>query len=287
MSNTRKLSFFSWRKFLEESPPGAFAMITDLTGGRGSRYELMTPDLQLHCANEHCDRRQFFGCITTTQYARAPAWGSFFFSYYCKNCNHTAKNFAVRLKADEDEQSGEAVKYGEIPPFGPVVPARVLRLIQPGKDLFLQGWRSEARGLGIGAFTYYRRVVEDQKDLIFDQTIKAAQSVGATDQQIKSLERDRENFQFTQSFDAIKSYIPDSLKINGQNPLLLLHAALSRGVHDLTDEQCLARAREARVVLTAFSQKLSEALREDAELKQAIGNLMKPAQTADTDAASE
>lgn len=287
MTNTRKLSFFSWRHFLEESPPGTFATMTNLTGGLGTSYKLRTPDLQLHCDNEHCERRQFFGCITTTQHVRAPAWGSFFLSYRCRNCKDTAKNFAVRLKPYEGVEGGKAVKYGELPPFGPVVPARVLRLIQPGKELFLQGWRSEARGLGIGAFTYYRRVVEDQKDLIFDRTIKAAKTVGATEQQINSLERDRKNFQFTQSFDAIKSYIPDSLKVNGQNPLLLLHAALSRGVHDLSDEECLERAREARVVLTAFSQKLSEALREDAERKQAISKLMTPAQTAATDAASE
>ena len=288
MSNTPELPIVSWRQFLEETPPGTAFKISDLTRGHGSVYELNTPDLQLHCVNEHCNRRQFFSCLTSAQYAPIGSDPSddFFFHYRCRNCDVTLKLFAVRLKGHQHGESGTALKYGELPPFGPVVPDRVLRLIQPGKDLFLQGRKSEAQGLGIGAFIYYRRVVAEQKDLIFDKMIEVATTVGATGEQIESLEQDKRNFQFTRSFNAIKSYIPDSLKVNGQNPLLLLHKALSLAVHDLSDEQCLERAREARLVLTDFARKLSEALREDAELKQAIGTLMKPAQPADTDAAS-
>ena len=36
--------------------------------------------------------------------------------------------------------------------------------------------------------------------------------------------------------------MPESLLINGHSPILLLHSALSEGLHAQTDEQCLELA---------------------------------------------
>ena len=67
----------------------------------------------------------------------------------------------------------------------------------------------------------------------------------------------------------------ESLLINGHNPITLLHSALSEGVHALSDEDCLELASSVRIVLGELSERLSQALKDDAELTKALSNLIK------------
>lgn len=71
-----------------------------------------------------------------------------------------------------------------------------------------------------------------------------------------------------------KDVLPESLLINGHSPIKLLHGALSEGVHALSDEQCLELAGSVRVVLGELSERLSQALKDEAELTKALSTLM-------------
>jgi hypothetical protein len=46
----------------------------------------------------------------------------------------------------------------------------------------------------------------------------------------------KEEVQFKKALASVKGAMPDALLINGHNPLTLLHAALSDGVHNKSDE---------------------------------------------------
>ena len=61
----------------------------------------------------------------------------------------------------------------------------------------------------------------------------------------------------------------------GHNPLLLLHDASSKGVHELSDEQCLNRAQSVRTILIALPERFALIRAESDELKQAISTLFK------------
>jgi hypothetical protein len=61
----------------------------------------------------------------------------------------------------------------------------------------------------------------------------------------------------------------------GDNPLILLHSALSEGLHAQTDEQCLELAQAVRVVLAELAERIGQALKDEAELNAAISRLMK------------
>jgi len=109
---------------------------------------------------------------------------------------------------------------------------------------------------------------------------------------LKELETDKSERQFTKAIEAVKHGLPDALLINGQNPLTLLHDALSEGLHAETDEQCLEVATDIRIVMAAFAERLAEAVREEAELKQSVARLIKkkssrshPSQHTDSKAA--
>lgn len=57
--------------------------------------------------------------------------------------------------------------------------------------------------------------------------------------------------------------------------MTLLHKALSIGVHNLSDEECLEHAHNIRVVLTELANRLSEILADHSELLNAIKTLNK------------
>src|SRR5262249_48512614 len=63
--------------------------------------------------------------------------------------------------------------------------------------------------------------------------------------------------------------------LTGTNPLTLLHAALSDGVDNKSDEECLDDAHVARLVFAELAERLGQLLKEEKELQTAIGQLLK------------
>lgn len=176
--------------------------------------------------------------------------------------------------------SGQIYKYGELPPFGQPTPPRLLRILgSVEKEYYLKGRRAEHQGMRVGAFAYYRRVVENQKNRLFDEIIRVAQQIGASAEMLDELKDAKNQTQFSTAVNAvkhgIKHGIPAALLLDGHNPLTLLHSALSNGVHAQTDEECLASATNIRVVLAELSDRPGYAIKERSELKAAVSKLMK------------
>jgi hypothetical protein len=146
-------------------------------------------------------------------------------------------------------------------------------LVGPDRELFLKGRRAELRGLGIGAFAYYRRVLEQQKSRIIEEMRKVAARLEVPAAILKRFDEAVAESQFSTAVDKIKDAIPESLRIKNQNPLLLLHDAVSEGLHRKTDEECLELATSIRVVLTELAERISNALKDDQELKQALDRI--------------
>ena len=129
--------------------------------------------------------------------------------------------------------------------------------------------------MGIGAFAYYRRVVENKKGQIFAAIIQAAEKMGAEPDVHAELRQAASERQFTRAVEVVKHGIPNGLRINGQDPLTLLHDALSEGLHAQEDEECLALARNIRVVLVALVERVAEVTREDKALNEAVADLLR------------
>jgi len=199
-----------------------------------------------------------------------------FLAYHCKHCGKSQKVFAIFLNPiNVGNGECDAFKFGEFPPFGPPLPSRVLRLIQPDYELFLRGRRCENQGLGIGAFTYYRRVVVNQWTRLIDEILKVANTIGAPKEMTDFLSESKDQTQFSKAVKGVKEAIPPSLLIDGHNPLVLLHGALSQGVHNLPDEECLTLATSIRLVLVELVEKISQALKDEKELHEAVNRILK------------
>jgi hypothetical protein len=185
----------------------------------------------------------------------------------------STKTYALQYQPDEEGALFSLVKVGEWPPFGPRLPSKLISLIRDDRELFQKGRRAENQGMGIGAFAYYRRVVESQKNALIDQIVKVANDIGGMQEIVEELGRAKKEKQFSKAVEKMKHGIPESLLIKGHNPLLLLHNALSEGLHSNTDKECLKYATDIRLVLTEFSEKLSTELTDNKELDKAVKRL--------------
>jgi hypothetical protein len=280
----RESQKISFEEFLEAVPPGVpkqlsrFAVVPPSIGP--ANREIARPAINLFCSDQACDRIQVFENTDSHPIQIRPSAGfdrpDGLLHYRCRNCHRVQKIFALRVLS-HDGADGELVKVGEWPPFGPPLPARLQRLVQSDRDLLLKGFRSENSGFGIGAFAYYRRIVEDAKTELIDQMIAACKRIAGGASFIPRLEEARTQTQFSGAVEKIADAIPDVLRIDTQNPLAVLHKALSRKIHAESDEECLAAAHAIRAVLAALLEKLAAINKEDAEVTNAIRRVMKDA----------
>lgn len=292
MAIEEKAKLITFKEFLEHVPPGQDVEVSDAfsqleppaapLGRSGDIFHsliaqrrniwLLKPQLSIYCDSEECKGIRFLNSNDKAGSLNEDV-NHIFIIYNCNNCRKSSKIFAIRilpLKSDS-----KVFKFGEDPPFGPPTPARAITLIGPNKELFLTGRRAENQGMGIGAFAYYRRVVENQKNRIFDAVIQATKKISPGNPVIQELEKAKSETQFIKAVEAIKLALPESLLINGQNSLKLLHSALSEGLHELPDAECLELASSIRTVLSGFADRLGQALEKKTELDDAVIRLAK------------
>jgi hypothetical protein len=169
----------------------------------------------------------------------------------------------------------EVLKFGELPAFGPPTPPALLRLLDNEQTYYLKGRRAESQGMGIAAFAYYRRVVENRKNDFIDEIIRVARHLGADEATVRILETAKLENSFAKSVEIVKPAIPSPLLLRGgHNPMTLLHTALSEGIHTESDEDCLSLAGDIRNVLIDFVGRAAMALQETAELNSSVTRLL-------------
>jgi hypothetical protein len=236
----------SFVEFLQSCPPGEEWIICDLIQ-LNKLTQIGVDEICIECTSDACGGLRTFECVRHFEPPLVADSDNYSFSrFMCRNCRRSFKTFAVRFKIQDDSSFGPILKLAEDPPFGPRIPSRVVSLIGPDKDLFFKGRRSENQSLGIGAFAYYRRVIENQKNRLLEEIIRAAKRVGANPKQIELLEAAVKENQFSKAIDSVKNAMPPELMIKGYNPLTLLHTALSEGLHAMSDTQCLELATSIR-----------------------------------------
>jgi len=235
---------------------------------------------KLYCSFEDCKGYKFFemlydNCQTDiglrdVSINRLP--------FRCCNCKQTNYEFFLEITSTVRENAVsnsifKIQKVGQFPRHGKAIPKKASKLIGKERNLFFKGAISENQGMGIGAFSYYRRVLDAQKDKIFDEVIKVLNLSTGNETLIQELTEAKAENQFTNAVKKIKTALPDGLKINGHDPLSLLYSALSEGLHNHTDEECLENAQDIKMVLFQFSERLNSALKDDAELNSAVNRL--------------
>ncbi len=271
----------TFKEFLESVPPGQQRYIRDLATlhANGRSRTLAEPVLTLHCMT--CEGPRVFQVAAGDDWFSEQGFLSKFVSYMCRNCRRGLKTFAIQAFLETDQLFGKALKWGEQPDFGAPLPSRLISILGPDYELFLKGRRSENRALGIGAFIYYRRVVENQKNRLLLEIRKVAERNKASPELLARLDAALAETRFSESINLAKDALPPVLLIDGQhNPLTILHSKLSEHVHERSDDECLQLAADVRILLSDLAERLTQALKDDETLRSAISRLFKPSRSS-------
>ena len=132
--------------------------------------------------------------------------------------------------------------------------------------------RAEAQGLGVGAASYFRRIVDNQWQTVVDEIREAAIKLGETD--LALYDAAKNETRFSKAVEMLTDAIPPKLLIlGGENPLTLLYRPLSVQLHGLSDHECLQQANDIRLVLTALLENIAEVMNDKDELTEAVSRL--------------
>ncbi|TKJ20456.1 MAG: hypothetical protein CEE43_12320 [Promethearchaeota archaeon Loki_b32] len=162
--------------------------------------------------------------------------------YLCAACKVFMRFFIIKI----GEDLTYIQKIGQYPPLDISIPKELKKIIdEEYKDYYKKGKNSENFGHGIGAYVYYRRIIEG----IINEFIEKIPYFMTNEEKEKykePLDRAKKEKNTTTKIEIIKDLVPPILIQGRFNPLKALHEALSIGIHVESDLSCLENAKIIR-----------------------------------------
>ncbi len=165
------------------------------------------------------------------------------------------------------------MKAGQYPPLDLSIDRRLVNILGEHEATFRKGFVCEAQGYGIGAYAYYRRIVE----LIIDDLLGTIEVLiaGSEKQRYEgALKEVKTTRQTDEKIRLVKDLLPATLRPDGHNPLGVLHKALSQGIHDMSEDECLNEATSIRTVLVYLIGQVHHTVNSKTEFTDAMRKLL-------------
>jgi hypothetical protein len=208
--------------------------------------------------------------------------------YHCTSCEAVSYTVWVEIEVfgrPEHRKGGREVvvineskwvwKVGQTPPWAPPPIGKHLEALlgEDEQSFFEKGLACESQSYGVGAYAYYRRIVEGTIDTLLPSILDLIpeRERPAYEQALTNVAR------ATAAKDKIalvKDLLPTTLRPNGYNPLGVLHTALSEGIHQDSDEKCLEYAGEIREVLSYLITQLATQKESSARFTKSMQKLL-------------
>ena len=118
---------------------------------------------------------------------------------------------------------------------------------------YIKGRTCETQGYGIGAFEYYRIIIELKIDEVLEK-IKEFFPKEKIKEYEEILEKVKKEKNAEKKIEIVKEVITDEIIQN--NPLKTLYDILSKGIHQLSDEECLECAISTRELLIGLIKEI-------------------------------
>jgi len=173
-------------------------------------------------------------------------------TYRCMHCNRFPRHFYVLV--DGKERTLE--KVGQYPPWDISGNKDIENRLGDHARYYRRGLICESQGYGIGAFSYYRRIVEEIIDALLDEISNLLTGEDFEKYQ-DALRKTKETTITQEKIALVKDLLPDRLRPGGMNPLGVLHSVLSDGLHAKSDDDCLEDAAACRTVLIFLAAQIA------------------------------
>lgn len=165
--------------------------------------------------------------------------------YECTHCQEFQRDFLIYI----DYSKKWLMKTGQYPAWDIKGDPLIEKMLGKYSEYYKKGLICESQSYGIGAFGYYRRIVENIIDDLLDE-IKELLSGDQLNTYQKALEKTKQTKVAQEKIEIVKDLLPPILRPNGMNPLSTLHSVLSEGIHAKSDEECIEYAESCRQILS-------------------------------------
>jgi hypothetical protein len=191
--------------------------------------------------------------------------------YQCLSCEEFRCGFMFRIADD-----GQSVtKVGQYPPWSIEPELDVKEALGDHLKEYKKGLICESQGFGIGAFSYYRRIVEMLITGLLDDIGELIKDEAEHRNYMKRLSEVRDDYRAEVKIEVVKDLLPPILRPSNINPLADLHGALSMGLHSESDEDCLALAESIRASLAFLVGVVRRTKREAANYTSSMESIRK------------
>lgn len=193
-----------------------------------------------------------------------------FLEYLCASCKNFFRYFVIR----RNENMGFFQKIGQYPPREITIEKELNDILSDLVVLYKKGLMNESFNHGIGAFAYYRRIIED----IINNLLEIIPDLMNGEEKevfLKALEKIKTTKQTDKKIALVKDLLPPILMPEGFNPLKTLYDILSEGIHGKSDEECLEKAILIRETLNFIVKKTLQSKKEQIEFTEKMKSLLK------------
>jgi hypothetical protein len=189
-----------------------------------------------------------------------------------KNENYRAQ-LSINQISIEYENTNVYIKKTGASPQIKVLPNKIISKYfkKETSGWYFKGINALNENYGIGAFAYFRRIIEFELINIIND-IKSLPDSHKVEIQ-KLLDKHNENPKVSTIYDNIFKHLPNSLKILGDNPIKILYNQTSEGLHSLGEKECLEKAEKILKLLDFVIIKINEEKSEIKQLRETIKGL--------------
>ena len=189
--------------------------------------------------------------------------------YLCVHCQKFERAFYVKV----DNSNKWFMKVGQYPSWETKGNVNIEKHLGEHSSYYRKGLVCESQGYGIGAFGYYRRIVEEIIGSLLDEIADLLTEEDLFKYQ-DALNKTKETIVTQEKIDLVKDFLPPILRPNGMNPLAVLHSALSEGLHAESDEQCLEYAATCREILVFLVNQVAASKSASREFTESMKRLL-------------
>jgi hypothetical protein len=174
----------------------------------------------------------------------------------------------------------KVIKMGQIPQLALEIPKGLAKGL--GKDaqaLYRKGLINRNYGYGLGAAVYIRRVVEDKTNELIEVAAQLAESYDIDAKKVLKMRAAASSAKYTSYEEKLKvasTVFPDSLKVGSVNPLKTLYGLVSKGIHSLSEAECIEIADQTADVFDFIFTNLRAQIAERKAFEDKVKKLSQP-----------
>lgn len=206
---------------------------------------LSTPGVKLYCKKCRSVQTFIFFDYPGFNYENSSLNGEVVeLIYSCGGCDDSWQYYFIKISDDLDY----IMKVGQYPPWEISMNKNLKKMLGEYEETYKKGLICESQGYGIGAYAYYRRIVERIIDELLDGIVDLV-SGEKKEKYTEALKETKKSHVAQDKIKIVQDLLPPILMPEGNNPLKLLYSQLSKGIHSFSDEECLKRAGNIRSIL--------------------------------------